>query len=74
MLYNIKREIKSGNVLEDELIQLLAVALRIDSALAVSQLIFEDVQTLAAKATKAFGRAVRYLGENYVGEHVFHIA
>jgi hypothetical protein len=74
MLYDTKREIKSGNVLEDELIQLLAVALRIDSALAVSQLIFEDDQTLAAKATTAFGRAVRYLGKNYVGKHVFHIA
>jgi hypothetical protein len=74
MLYDIKRDITSGNVLEDELIQLLAVALQIDSALAVSQLIFEDVQTLAAKAMKAFGRPVRYLGENHLGEHVFHIA
>lgn len=74
MLYDITSRVRSGNVLEDELIEQLSIALKIDSPLAVSQLIFQDVQTLAERATKAFGRTVRYLGENYVGEHIFNIA
>jgi hypothetical protein len=74
MLYDVTVRIRSGNVLEDELIEQLSIALKIDSPLGVDQLIFEEAHTLAAKATKAFGRTVRYLGENYVGEHVFNIA
>ncbi|MFY9780354.1 MAG: hypothetical protein WAJ85_07585 [Candidatus Baltobacteraceae bacterium] len=74
MLYDVTSRIQSGNVLEDELIEQLSIALKIDSPLAVNQLIFEDAEKLAARATKAFGRIVRYLGENYVGEHVFNIS
>jgi hypothetical protein len=74
MLYDVISKIRSGNILEDELIQQLSIALKIDSAIAINQLIFEDVHTLAERATRAFGRPVHYLGENYCGEHVFHIA
>ncbi|MGP6156520.1 MAG: hypothetical protein ACLPYS_03145 [Vulcanimicrobiaceae bacterium] len=74
MLYDATSNVKTGNVLEDELIEQLSIALKIDSPLAVSALIFSDVHTLATRATKAFGRPVRYVGENYVGEHVFNIA
>jgi hypothetical protein len=74
MLYDVSSNVRSGNVLEDELIEQISIALKIDSPLAVNALIFSDAQTLAARATKAFGRTVRYIGENYVGEHVFNIA
>ncbi len=73
MLYDVTANVQTGNVLEDELIEQLSIALKIDSPYAVSQLIFSDAHTLAARATKAFGRTVRYIGENYVGEHVFNI-
>jgi hypothetical protein len=74
MLYDTTSNVRSGNLLEDELIEQLTLALKIDSSAEIDRLIFEDVETLAMTATKVFGRPVRYLGANDVGEHVFNVA